>query len=68
MPCIYLNKIISNNLGLDEDKLSYAKADAVVMDPGPIIRGVQIESKIADGNRSLILQQVENGVACAQPF
>ena len=49
--------------GLDEDKLSYAKPDALVMHPGPINRGVEIDSAVADGPRSLINEQVEMGVA-----
>jgi len=49
--------------GLNRDKLAYAKPDAVVMHPGPINRGVEIESEVADGPRSLILDQVTNGIA-----
>ncbi|MEZ5840148.1 MAG: aspartate carbamoyltransferase catalytic subunit [Hyphomicrobiales bacterium] len=49
--------------GLDEEKLAYAKPDAVVMHPGPMNRGVEIDSAVADGPRSLIRDQVEMGVA-----
>jgi aspartate carbamoyltransferase catalytic subunit len=49
--------------GLDEAKLSYAKPDALVLHPGPINRGVEIDSSVADGPRSLIREQVEMGVA-----
>jgi len=49
--------------GLDEKKLSYAKPDALVMHPGPMNRGVEIESGVADGAQSLIREQVEMGVA-----
>ena len=49
--------------GLDAEKLSYAKPGALVMHPGPINRGVEIESLIADGAQSLIREQVEMGVA-----
>ncbi|MCW5697808.1 MAG: aspartate carbamoyltransferase catalytic subunit [Bauldia sp.] len=49
--------------GLDERKLAYAKPDALVMHPGPINRGVEIDSAIADGPQSLIREQVEMGVA-----
>jgi aspartate carbamoyltransferase catalytic subunit len=49
--------------GLDEAKLDYAKPDALVMHPGPINRGVEIDSGVADGPRSLIREQVEMGVA-----
>jgi aspartate carbamoyltransferase catalytic subunit len=49
--------------GLDEEKLAYAKADALVMHPGPMNRGVEIDSAVADGAQSLIREQVEMGVA-----
>lgn len=49
--------------GLTEEKLKWAKHDAIVMHPGPINRGVEIDSKVADGKQSVILQQVSNGVA-----
>ncbi len=49
--------------GLDAEKLSYAKPDAIVMHPGPMNRGVEIDSAIADDNRSVIREQVEMGVA-----
>jgi aspartate carbamoyltransferase catalytic subunit len=49
--------------GLDEKKLGYAKPDALVMHPGPMNRGVEINSTVADGARSLIREQVEMGVA-----
>ena len=49
--------------GLDEAKLCYAKPDALVMHPGPINRGVEIDSAVVDGPRSLIREQVEMGVA-----
>ena len=49
--------------GLTEDKLKLAKPDVTVMHPGPINRGVEIESSVADGKHSVILQQVTNGLA-----
>ena len=50
--------------GLDYDKLAFAKDDAVVMHPGPMNRGVEIDSALADDpQRSLIAEQVEMGVA-----
>ena len=50
--------------GLDEDKLSHAKPDALVMHPGPMNRGVEIDSRLADDlTHSVILDQVELGVA-----
>jgi aspartate carbamoyltransferase catalytic subunit len=53
--------------GLDRRKLLKAKPNAYVMHPGPINRGVEIDSEIADDiNQSLILEQVEMGVAVRQ--
>ncbi len=49
--------------GLTQETLAYAKPDAIVMHPGPINRGVEIASDIADGPRSVILQQVTHGIA-----
>ena len=49
--------------GLDEEKLSLAKPGALVMHPGPMNRGVEIDSLVADGAQSLIREQVEMGVA-----
>lgn len=49
--------------GLTEDKLKLAKKEVLVMHPGPINRGVEIASSVADGDRSLILKQVSNGIA-----
>ena len=49
--------------GLQAKHLKLAAEDAIVMHPGPMNRGVEISSEIADGSRSLILDQVTNGVA-----
>src|ERR1700732_3918051 len=49
--------------GLDQKKLAYAKPDALVMHPGPMNRGVEIDTAVADGAQSLIREQVEMGVA-----
>jgi aspartate carbamoyltransferase catalytic subunit len=49
--------------GLDRTKLGYAKPDALVMHPGPMNRGVEIDSSVADSAQSLIREQVEMGVA-----
>ena len=49
--------------GLTEDRLKHAAKDAIVMHPGPINRGVEISSEVADGDQSVILQQVSNGIA-----
>lgn len=52
-----------NFYGLTEARLSHAKGDVIVMHPGPINRGVEIDSVVADGERSVILQQVTHGIA-----
>ncbi|MBT3308624.1 MAG: aspartate carbamoyltransferase catalytic subunit [Gammaproteobacteria bacterium] len=49
--------------GLTEQRLKRAAADAIVMHPGPMNRGVEIESAVADSGHSVILQQVTNGIA-----
>lgn len=49
--------------GLTAEKLALAHPDAIVMHPGPINRGVEIESAVADGPQSVILSQVTNGIA-----
>jgi aspartate carbamoyltransferase catalytic subunit len=53
----------SKNWGLTPERLSLAKGDAIVMHPGPMNRGIEIASEIADGPRSVILDQVTNGLA-----
>jgi aspartate carbamoyltransferase catalytic subunit len=52
-----------NLYGLTEEKLACAKPDAIVMHPGPMNRGLEIDSAVADGPRSVILPQVTNGIA-----
>jgi aspartate carbamoyltransferase catalytic subunit len=49
--------------GLTEERLALARPDALVMHPGPINRGVEISSAVADGSQSVILEQVTNGIA-----
>jgi aspartate carbamoyltransferase catalytic subunit len=49
--------------GLDQDRMNRIGKDIVVMHPGPINRGVEITTEVADGSNSIILDQVENGVA-----
>ena len=49
--------------GINRERLKKAKKDIIVMHPGPINRGVEISSDIADGDSSVILNQVTNGVA-----
>lgn len=49
--------------GLNHERLAHAKKDVMIMHPGPINRGVEISSAVADGKNSFILEQVTNGVA-----
>ncbi|MDD3181027.1 MAG: aspartate carbamoyltransferase catalytic subunit [Opitutaceae bacterium] len=49
--------------GLNKTRASWIKPDAIIMHPGPINRGVEIDSDLADSERSVILQQVTNGIA-----
>jgi aspartate carbamoyltransferase catalytic subunit len=49
--------------GLTEERLENAKPDAIVMHPGPMNRGIELDSAVADGPRSVILQQVSYGIA-----
>ena len=53
----------SKYYGLDKRKLSLADKDCLVMHPGPMNRGVEISSEVADGVQSVIEEQVTNGVA-----
>ena len=53
----------SRNWGLTPERLSLAKDDVIVMHPGPMNRGIEIASEIADGPKSVILEQVTNGIA-----
>ena len=49
--------------GLNQASMKWVKPDALIMHPGPINRGVEIEGDIADGAQSVILEQVTNGLA-----
>jgi aspartate carbamoyltransferase catalytic subunit len=51
------------NFGLTPERLQMAKPDAIVMHPGPINRGVEIDSAVVDGQQSVILPQVTFGIA-----
>ena len=51
------------SFGLNKKRLKIAKDNALVLHPGPINRGVEIESEVADGKQSVILNQVRNGIA-----
>ena len=52
-----------NLFGLNQARFARARPDALIMHPGPINRGVEIDSDLADSSRSLILEQVTNGLA-----
>ncbi|MBC2604056.1 aspartate carbamoyltransferase catalytic subunit [Puniceicoccus vermicola] len=49
--------------GLNQERSSWLKPDAIIMHPGPINRGVEVDSDLADSDRSVILDQVTNGIA-----
>lgn len=51
------------NFGISHESMMHAKPDAIVMHPGPMNRGIEIEGSLADGPRSVITRQVTNGVA-----
>lgn len=51
------------NYGISQERLRHAAPDVIVMHPGPMNRGIEIESSVADGPRSVITRQVTNGVA-----
>ena len=53
----------ATRFGLNRERLALARKDAIVMHPGPMNRGVEIAECVADGDRSVILDQVTNGVA-----
>ncbi len=53
----------SSLFGLNQARLARTKPDALIMHPGPINRGVEIDTETADGERSVILEQVTNGLA-----
>jgi aspartate carbamoyltransferase catalytic subunit len=51
------------NYQLTPERLRWAKKDAIVMHPGPIIRGLELTADVADSERTVIVEQVKNGVA-----
>jgi aspartate carbamoyltransferase catalytic subunit len=53
----------ARHYGISENTLKTAKSDLTIMHPGPVNRGVEISAEVADGERSIILDQVTNGVA-----
>ena len=50
-------------IGITEERLKKAKKNIIVMHPGPINRGVEMSAEVADGENSVILEQVTNGIA-----
>ena len=56
-------KRISRFLRFNPERLKYAHKDAIIMHPGPMNRGVEISTDVADSSRSIILNQVTGGVA-----
>ena len=57
------NREYSQNFGLNSDRLRQLRKEIVILHPGPINRGVEISSDVADSKPSIILDQVQNGVA-----
>jgi aspartate carbamoyltransferase catalytic subunit len=51
------------NFGITKERLGKAKKNILVMHPGPINRGIEMSSEVADGENSVILEQVTNGIA-----
>ncbi len=62
-PYLPTTREYARTFGLNARRLAMAMPDAIVMHPGPMNRGVEIDPDIADGPRSVILDQVEAGVA-----
>ena len=52
----------TSSFGLNKERAAWLKAGAIIMHPGPINRGVEIDSELADSDQSVILQQVTNGI------
>jgi aspartate carbamoyltransferase catalytic subunit len=57
------NREYSQNFGLNNDRLKQTRKEIVILHPGPINRGVEITSEVADSDQAIILDQVENGLA-----
>lgn len=62
-PLLPSDREYSMHFGLTMQMLEHAREDALIMHPGPVNRGVEIAPEVADSSRSVILEQVENGVA-----
>ena len=57
------NREYSQNFGINTDRIKKLKKEIIILHPGPINRGVEISSVVADSSHSIILDQVQNGVA-----
>jgi aspartate carbamoyltransferase catalytic subunit len=57
------NREYSQNFGLNYDRLKQTRKEIFILHPGPINRGVEITSEVADSDQAIILDQVENGLA-----
>ena len=57
------NREYSQNFGLNYERLKQTRKEIVILHPGPINRGVEITSEVADSDQAIILDQVENGLA-----
>ncbi len=62
-PLLPSNREYSMHFGLNLARLALTRPDALIMHPGPVNRGVEMDPEVADSDRSVILEQVENGVA-----
>jgi aspartate carbamoyltransferase catalytic subunit len=62
-PLLPSDREYSMHFGLDLELLEHTKPDALIMHPGPVNRGVELAPEVADSDRAVILEQVENGVA-----
>jgi aspartate carbamoyltransferase catalytic subunit len=56
-------KAYFDHYGITNEKLKLAKPNAIVMHPGPVNRGIEVDTAVADGPQSVILKQVTNGIA-----
>ena len=62
-PAFPSNREYAKLYGINNERVALAAPDAIVMHPGPMNRGVEITGEVADGDRSVILEQVTNGVS-----
>jgi aspartate carbamoyltransferase catalytic subunit len=62
-PLLPSNREYSMHFGLNRERVKLTKTDVVIMHPGPVNRGVELDPEVADSDRAVILEQVENGVS-----